>query len=304
MNKFSIIVSVYNTESYVSRCLESILNQTYDDYEIIVVNNGSTDNSKKIIQEYKEKYSDKISQVNIKNTGLLSARSRGLKKANGEYILFVDSRDFIQGGLLKTLSTKIKDNPDIIRFQSKEVSDNKICMYRELPFETVKGDTAFKKIIKYHYIDNIEFYLYKKEFINGIYKKFLKSASDDFFCLGSFLILQAKKVKSIGYVGYVISKENSIYTPAPMYLLEQYIEFEKHILDSTVDGEKKWKVYVANKLIKESIRLKSKKYKEYLIELNKNNIFDFVEQTGIERWVICKHPKIYYKLKKTNRGRV
>jgi len=304
MNKFSIIVSVYNTESYIYHCLESILNQTYEDYEIIVVNNGSTDNSKKIIKEYIEKYPNKISQINIKNNELSGARSRGLKKANGDYILFVDSHDSIQAGLLKTLSTKIKDDPDMIRFQVKEVYDNNICMYRELPFETVKSDTAFKKIIKYHYIDNIEFYLYKKEFIDRMYKKVLKNINDNFFALGSFLISQAKKVKSIGYVGYVISKENNTQQPAPMCLLEQYIEFERHLLNGTIDNESRWKTYVTNKLLKETVHLKSKKYKEYLSALNKNNIFNFIEQTGIEKWFICKHPKIYYKVKKVNRGRV
>ena len=147
MPKFSVIVPVYNTEKYLRKCIDSILNQSYDDYEIIIVNDGSTDSSKKIINEYCKTFSSKIKGVHKKNGGLSDARNKGVKKACGDYLLFVDSDDYIEKNLLKTLSKKLKDEPDIIRFQIKEVHEDKVCMYRELPFETVKGDVAFKKIV-------------------------------------------------------------------------------------------------------------------------------------------------------------
>ena len=89
----SIIVPVYNTEKYLSQCLESLINQTYKDIEIICVNDGSTDSSRSILLEYSKKdYRIKI--INKENGGLSSARNAGLKNAIGEYIGFVDSDDW------------------------------------------------------------------------------------------------------------------------------------------------------------------------------------------------------------------
>ena len=92
--RLSIIIPIYNVEQYIEQCLVSILNKTYKDIEIILVNDGSKDNSMKIIKKY---LSDKrIKVINKKNGGLSSARNVGLKIATGEYIAFVDSDDWIR----------------------------------------------------------------------------------------------------------------------------------------------------------------------------------------------------------------
>ena len=295
MSKFSIIVSVYHAENHICRCLESIFNQTYEDYEVIIVNDGKYS---KIIQKYHEQYPDKIKIMHIKNAKDMSVRGRAIRKISGDYVLFIDCDDYIEKGLLKTLNSKLKDCPDIIRFQVKEIHKNKVCMYRELPFETVKGSTAFEKIKKYYYVNDIQFYLYKKEFIAEFYKKYLKYISDDFFALGSFLILQAKKVKSIGYIGYIIEKDDKEIANSPMELLQQYSNFSKYLNTTNADNLAIWQSYVADLLLKETVYLKSKKYKEYLLALNENNVLNIVKQTGFEKWLICNHPKIYFKLKK------
>ena len=102
MPKFSIIVPVYNVESYLAKCLDSILCQSYKDYEIIAINDGSTDNSSKILKEYVDKY-DNIIVINQENQGLSQARNNGVKEAKGEYIIFADSDDFIEKDLLKKI---------------------------------------------------------------------------------------------------------------------------------------------------------------------------------------------------------
>ena len=121
-NKFSIIVPVYNVEKYIEKCLESILNQTYDNFEIIVINDGSTDNSKKILDNYKT--NKKIKIINQDNQGLSIARNNGLGAASGDYILFIDSDDYIEEELLSTLNKNI-NNEDLIRFQVQTVNENK-----------------------------------------------------------------------------------------------------------------------------------------------------------------------------------
>ena len=91
---FSIVIPVYNVESYLKECIESILSQTYKNYEIILVDDGSTDNSPKICDDYEEKYQN-ILVIHNKNGGASSARNAGTKKAVGEYIIYMDSDDFI-----------------------------------------------------------------------------------------------------------------------------------------------------------------------------------------------------------------
>lgn len=100
--KISVIVPVYNTEKYLSKCLDSILNQTLKEIEVIVVNDGSKDNSQEIIEEYKEKDTRIISIIKF-NGGLSDARNCGIEKANGEYLAFIDSDDYIDPIMLKTM---------------------------------------------------------------------------------------------------------------------------------------------------------------------------------------------------------
>ena len=90
----SIIVPVYNTEKYIERCLDSIMKQDYPNFEVILVNDGSTDESGIIIQKYKEKYKN-ISYIKQENKGVGAARNAGIKVAKGDYISFVDSDDLI-----------------------------------------------------------------------------------------------------------------------------------------------------------------------------------------------------------------
>ena len=109
MIKVSVIVPVYNVEKYLKKCLDSLVNQTLKDIEIIVVNDGSPDNSQKIIDEYSDKYSN-IKAYIKKNGGLSDARNYGIKKAKGEYLAFVDSDDYIDKDMLKKMYDSAKKN--------------------------------------------------------------------------------------------------------------------------------------------------------------------------------------------------
>lgn len=116
--KFSIIIPVYNVEQYLTKCLDSVVNQTYnDEYEVICVNDGSTDSSLAILEEYEEKH-DKIKIINQANGGLSEARNSGLRAAQGEYVWFVDSDDWIEVNALEILDKSIK-NEDIVCFNGR-----------------------------------------------------------------------------------------------------------------------------------------------------------------------------------------
>lgn len=113
--KVSVIVPVYNVEKFIDKCLNSLVNQTLKEIEIIVVNDGSPDNSQKIIDEYVKKYPDKIKSFIKENGGQGSARNMGMEKAVGEYISFVDSDDWLDLDTLeKMYFLAKKDKSDIV----------------------------------------------------------------------------------------------------------------------------------------------------------------------------------------------
>ena len=115
MKKISVIVPVYNVEDYLERCLHSLVKQTIEDIEIILINDGSPDNSQKIINCFKEQYPDKIVSVEIENSGVARARNIGLQYATGEYVGFVDSDDYVDVSMFEKLYEKAQeDEADIV----------------------------------------------------------------------------------------------------------------------------------------------------------------------------------------------
>ena len=127
MPKYSIIIPVYNTEAYLKKCLDSIINQTYKDFEIIVVNDGTKDNSQDIIDMYVDKY-EYVKSIVQENQGLSVARNNGIKKARGKYFLVLDSDDYFEIGLLEELNKELEKNGnvDLMRFQVRNISKNTI----------------------------------------------------------------------------------------------------------------------------------------------------------------------------------
>lgn len=111
----SIILPVYNVERYLPKCLDSLVNQTLKNIEIIIVNDGSPDNSNIIIDEYQKKHSKLIKVLNQKNQGLSDARNNGLKLATADYVVFIDSDDYVDYNMIEKLYNKIiDDNADVI----------------------------------------------------------------------------------------------------------------------------------------------------------------------------------------------
>lgn len=113
--KLSIIVPVYNVYEYIDKCLKSLVNQTLENIEIIVVNDGSPDNSQEIIDKYTKQYPNKIKSFITENGGQGSARNLGIEKASGEFIAFVDSDDFVEAKMYEKMYKKaIEKNSDIV----------------------------------------------------------------------------------------------------------------------------------------------------------------------------------------------
>lgn len=149
MAKISVIVPVYNVEKYLNRCVDSILNQTMQDLEIILVDDGSTDSSGMICEDYKEKDA-RIKVIHKKNGGLSDARNVGEKNATADYVIFLDSDDYIHQEMLETLYVPIKE-------QGVEVSvcgvfnvynEKEIPQYSKLEKFVCTGSEAFGLILE------------------------------------------------------------------------------------------------------------------------------------------------------------
>ena len=123
--KISIIIPVYNVEKYLERCLNSIRNQSYDNLEVIMIDDCSTDNSYEICQKYEEKYNFKLLKNND-NKGLSYTRNRGIKESTGDYIGFIDSDDYVDSNYYESLLKNIKENDICVCDISLEYKDHSI----------------------------------------------------------------------------------------------------------------------------------------------------------------------------------
>ena len=136
--KISVIVPVYNVEKYIKKCLDTIISQTFSDIEIICVNDGSTDSSRKILEEYKNKDS-RIIIIDKKNGGLSSARNAGMKVAMGEYISFIDSDDWIEETMLEKLYNNMTTlNTDITICAVHQFDETKQAIDDTNPYYTLE----------------------------------------------------------------------------------------------------------------------------------------------------------------------
>ena len=166
MAKVSVIVPIYNVEKYLPKCLDSLVNQTLDDIEIILVNDGSLDDSGKIAKEYSEKYKDKIIYLEKENGGLSDARNYGIPYATGEYIAFLDSDDYIDIDAYKQMYEKAKkEDADFLEcdfiweYPNKKVIDKRIDYKNKQEMLAVVRVVAWNKLIKRDLIikNNIRF---------------------------------------------------------------------------------------------------------------------------------------------------
>lgn len=135
-NLFSVIVPIYNKEKYIKECIDSILNQSFLDYELILVDDGSTDNCPNICDEYANK-DPRIKVIHKTNGGLVSARKEGTKLATGDYVVCVDADDYIKKDYLLNISKEINNNhSDIICMGHSELNNKTI---KEIDIDYRKG---------------------------------------------------------------------------------------------------------------------------------------------------------------------
>lgn len=292
MPKFSIIVPVYNVEEYLEKCLESIFRQTNQDFEVICVNDGSTDKSLDILNKYK----DDIIIINQENLGLSDARNNGVSKAKGKYILFVDSDDYIDKELLQILDQVTKNNPDLVRFGINEVVGDTITPVNAPKFNNIDGISAFKEIVKNKYVEPACLYLYSREYYLKNNYSFVTRVYHEDFGLIPKVIVNAKKVTSIEFPGYYYIKRKGSIINDPTKenkKINDLLVLGRLLLSEKTDS-KEYYSYIANSLISTASKIKNKdKKKDYIKNLKELKIYRFLLKNSFGR-------KLKYLLCKTN----
>lgn len=307
MLKFSIVVPVYNTYKYLDKCLKSILVQSYEHFEVIIINDGSTDNSKEIIDRYCKKDKRFISYT-IKNSGLSAARNYGIDKTNGDYLLFIDSDDYIEKDLLIVLYNKlINNNYDLIKFSYQFVYEDKNVVMNGNNFQKeYTGEEFLKKSI----FSNKQFemawlYAYNLDFWKENNFKFLENHYHEDFGLIPKIILMAKKITCIDYVGYNYLQLNSSITRTTDYnktlkrvydcldIFDLMYKDVNESLNISLSTKKIFNSYISNALIDKIKYLNNEDKKKYINNLKKRNVFNLILSDNLKR----KFKKIYYKLK-------
>jgi len=170
----SIIVPVYNSEKYVDKCINSILNQTYKNIELILIDDGSIDNSGHLCDVYAN-VDRRVKVIHMKNSGVSSARNKGIEAARGKFIQFVDSDDYIEKNMVETLVHEINNNVDIVLCGYKRLTkdNNRIInaknsnLYKQVSITKEMFLNQFDNFYKNQYIN----YLWNKLYFSSIIKK-------------------------------------------------------------------------------------------------------------------------------------
>ncbi len=296
MPKVSVIVPVYNVENTIGKCLDSIVNQTLKDIEIIVVNDGSKDKSQDIIDEYAKKYSNIKSYIK-ENGGLSDARNYGLEKASGDYICFVDSDDYIDTSLFEKLDKYISRQIDMIKYKMIKVDEN----YKEIEridgptFDEIMGEDAFNTLYSTDImLQPAWLYLYKKAFLDENNFKYPVGKYHEDFATTVLLMVKAKSVVSTDIYGYYYYQSNESITRGndkektlkrAMDMLEHYTAMEEEIKNINLANKTKEniKIYYTNNIILKVEELEGEDRKLYIKEIKRRNLIKNIKARNLKQ---------------------
>lgn len=151
MPKVSVIVPIYNVEKYLEKCINSLLSQTLENIQIILVNDGSKDNSGNIAKEYEKNNKNRVIYVEKENGGLSDARNYGLKYATGDFIAFLDSDDYIEKNAYEEMYNKaIEENADYVECDFIWEFPNKIRVDKQYPYKNKKEMLSFVRVVAWN----------------------------------------------------------------------------------------------------------------------------------------------------------
>lgn len=234
--KVSVIIAAYNIENYIERCLISVVNQTFKETEIIVVNDGSKDNTLNIIKNI-AKIDNRIVIINQKNKGLIEARKSGLKNAKGEYLLFIDGDDWLEIDALEKLYRKASiSNADIILYNSFYSYDNRKEEIKTFNEDDIIKEDPLKSLFLGKIKPAIWAKMIKREYIeyNKIQFPSNISFAEDLATVSSWFMYNPKISFETGYLYNYYQRDSSISKTMDQKVLEvdKAISFIRELLIS------------------------------------------------------------------------
>lgn len=293
---FSVVVPVYNVEKYLLECLNSIANQTFDDYEVILVDDGSTDSSGKICDDFCATH-NKFKVFHKQNEGLLKTRLFGRTKMNGEYMISVDSDDFIATNSFEILNNYIEkyNRPDVICFNKYIYEDGKTVV----PSDALKEEKIYNDNKEKIYIETIRTYMFNNLVTKAIrcdllrkdntdYSKFCKNQGED-ICASLFVIFNAKNILLITNFLYfyrqntlsITRKKISIGEIEQYNLKNLYLEEQDYIKKYNLPKKLEYDVgyssvrYLKNVFIKTLMSTNSKSELKNVLNYDWKNFVDY-----------------------------
>ena len=315
MTKVSIIIPVYNTGKHIEKCLNSIVNQTKNvDLEVIIINDGSTDNSDEIITQYMQKHNLNIKYYSKENEGVAKTRNFGIEKAASNYIMFLDSDDYIETKTFEILEKYIEQDIDLIKFKLQRVdeNDNVIEKVNGPIFDKTIGQEAFNKLYGEDVLlDSPCVYAIKKKLFTDNNFKFQRTYHEDFGLI-PFIILVAKTVTSIPeYLYQYVQAPDSITRTEDhnkiikkmedvLFHYDNMLEtIEKLNLEETT--KENVKIYYTNAIVLKLQELKKENQKQYIKEIQKRKMYKNIKARNfkqlVKRFLLRWNIKLYLKLR-------
>ena len=298
----------------MGRCLDSVVNQTYKNIEIIIVNDGTEDNSEKIIYKYKEKYGN-IKYVKKKNGGLSDARNFGIRYATGDYICFLDSDDYLSLNLFENLEKYMKQNIEIIKYKVIMVDEfcNEVKRIDGPVFGQAKGYEAFNKLYGSDtMLQPAWLYLYKKSFWDNSNFEYPVGKLHEDFAITPLIILNAQSVVSTDVYGYYYVQTQSSITRGndenkkmqrALDMIEHYdhmiVSLEELKLDKVT--KENVKIYYTNCIILKIQELSGENKKLYVKEIRNRKMYKNIKVRNfrqlIKKILLNVNIDLYFKVR-------
>lgn len=312
MIKFSIIIASYNGEKYIENCISNIKKQSFKNYEIIFVDDGSLDNTEKIVKKI-----EGVNYYKINHSGVSCARNFGISKAKGKYFLFIDIDDYVDKDLLLKLDSVTKREVDLVKYGYNLVDSNKkvISEHQGIELQISNGETLFERLcLEKEAFDLICIYLYNLNFWKKNNFSFAQGKYHEDFGLIPLVILKSKKVVSLSCSGYFYVQTNNSITrtsdvkknikKAYDYFFHYDFLYDKvnNCNDYNSEIKSLFNSYISNAVIMKLKTIPLKERKKYLREIKKRNIFDNLKSDTIIRKIkkivlkLC--PNLYLKVVK------
>lgn len=298
--KISVVLPVYNVADYLKKCLDSLVNQTFKDFEVICVNDGSTDLSLSILEGYALTDS-RFKIITQENQGLSGARNTGIKKVKGEYVLFVDSDDWLEANALELLYKHVKGfDSDITMFKFKNYYEDS-SEFGEGPFTNLEVIDSSIYTHNFNYMDvlDIIFKISHAPF-NKLYKTSFLKEFDFNFLYGSYyedleffyrVFLKAKKVSVLPeYLYYYRIRDQSISTSGDegsFDIFNVLLTTKQNLIDAGIFDKVKqeWLMFVVVNLKFVYLRLMVEFKNRFIDEMKKNyETFELGDVDNFNGW--------------------